>query len=80
MSKVIAHADAGSFYLEVRYQGGAWEWTVFNLSTGANGTGESLEKAKSHAEEVAGAKPKCWYPIGRPVIDEPDKFRGPVAE
>jgi hypothetical protein len=71
MSKVIAQADAGNFHLEVGYQDGEWEWTVSNMKTGseANGTGESLEKAKSYAEDVAGTKPK-WRPIGRPMVDK----------
>jgi hypothetical protein len=66
------HADAGDFHLETRYLDGKWEWAVFNFENWLAGhrERESLEDAKSCAEDVAGAKPK-WRPIGRPVIEEP---------
>jgi hypothetical protein len=65
MSQLIAEADAGDFHLEIRYLDGKWEWKVFYWRTGsqAKGRGESLEDAKSRAEDVAGAKPKLWRPI-----------------
>jgi hypothetical protein len=74
MSKVFAeHADAGDFHLETRYLDGRWEWMVFNLRTGsqAQGVGKSLQEAKASAEAVARAKPKQWYPMGRPIVEEP---------
>ena len=74
MARVFAeHANAGDFHLEARYVNEHWEWTVFNLRTGseAHGVGKSLEDAKASAEKVAGAKPKQWYPMGRPIMGEP---------
>ena len=74
MSKVFAqHANAGDFHLETHYVNEHWEWTVSNLRTGseAHGVGKSLEDAKASAESVAGAKPKQWHPMGRPITGEP---------
>jgi hypothetical protein len=73
MSKAFAeHANAGDFHLETRYADRKWERIVFNLRTGskAQGRGNSLEDVKACAEDVAGAKPKQWHPMGRPITEE----------
>ena len=74
MSKVFAqHAKVGDFHLEARYGKNGWEWSVRNRrkDSQAMGKANSLEHAKSCAEEVAGGKPKQWLPISHAVIKSP---------